>query len=124
MKYVRFVHHSNKETLTSEHLVQIEQIEDEYKMQNVILTELSTGLDSLHEIALQMNDELELQNEILMDLDKKTDKSQSKLYGVNERVQNVIKIFNGNQSSKICMYIVCLLLLLLIGYGFYKIIKK
>jgi len=115
---------SKKEPLTSEHLVQMEQIDDEYKLQDVILSEMSTGLDSLNELALQMNDELEIQNKMLIELDNKTDKSQGKLDRVNERVQDAIKILNSNRSSKICMYVICLILLLLICYGFYEIIKK
>jgi SYP7 family syntaxin len=85
---------------------------------------MSTGLDSLNELALQMNDELEIQNKMLIELDNKTDKSQGKLDRVNERVQDAIKILNSNRSSKICMYVICLILLLLICYGFYEIIKK
>ncbi len=68
--------------------------------------------------------ELQLQDKMLNDLENKTDKTQAKLDATNERMKDALEKIN-DKASNLCIYIICIVLLLgIISVAFNFATKK
>jgi chromosome segregation ATPase len=112
---------SKTEALTGEQLQQLEQITGQVREQDQILDEISKGIDELQELAEKMSDELQLQDKMLTDLENKTDKTQTKLDSTNDRMKDALAKIN-DKSSNMCMYAICIVMLLGIAMVIYNMI--
>lgn len=112
-----------RQELTGEQAQVLAAINEQSREQDMILDEISKGLDDLKDVAERMHDELQLQDKMLSDLESKTDKTQDKLDKVNERMTDAMKKIN-DKASNICIYIICVVLLLGIATVAYNLMKK
>ena len=67
--------------------------------------------------------EFQLQDKMLSDLDSKTDKTQGKLDNINDRMKDTLAKLN-DKSTNVCMYLICLILILGIATVAYSQMKK
>lgn len=114
---------TKQEAMSGEHLQALQDIQQQTAEQDQLLDEISKGLDELKDLAEKMNDELQLQDKMLDDLDSKTDKVQGKLDKTNERMKEALKLVN-EKSTNMCIYIICIVLLLGMAGVAYKISQK
>jgi hypothetical protein len=77
---------TRKQELTGEQRQVLQEIQGVTKEQDQVLDEISGVMDELKNLAENMQDELQKQNKMLNDLEEKTDKVQTKLDGVNDRL--------------------------------------
>lgn len=112
-----------REEMTGEQMMMLQEIQGVRKEQDAILDAIADGLDDLKEIGERMFDELQLQDKMLEDLDEKTDKAQGKLDRTNDRMADALKKLN-DKSSKMCMYLICIVLLLGLASVAYKLATK
>jgi hypothetical protein len=77
---------TRKQELTGEQRQVLQEIQGVTKEQDQVLDEISGVIDELKNLAENMQDELQKQNKMLNDLEEKTDKVQTKLDGVNDRL--------------------------------------
>lgn len=83
------------------------------------LDRISVGVTVLRDQAVRINTELKVQDQLLQDAEKKTDKLQGDLKSLNKKVKAAIREV---EKDKLCIYLVCFLLLLgLAGAIYYQI---
>ena len=68
------------------------------------------GVDELHKLALTANEEVKLQNKMLDVLEKKIDNVHEHVTGINEKLKSTLE--EARKSDKICMDIVCVIILI------------
>lgn len=85
------------------------------------LDRISAGVQVLHQNALQISEELKVQNKILDETEEKVTKVQGKLTGLNKRLKKTIK---DVEKDKLCIYLICFLLLLGLGGAIYWQLTK
>lgn len=102
---------SKKQDMTGEQMQKLEEVRAQSKEQDMILDEMSKGLDELQELAEKMQDELQLQDKMLSDLDAKTEKTQGKVDKINDRMKDALAKMN-DKASNTCVYLICVVLLL------------
>lgn len=112
-----------KEEITDEQRQVLAEIQGLSNEQDQVLEEISKGMDELKELAEGMHDEFVKQDKLLGRLEEKAEKVQGTLDGVNERMKDALKKMN-DRSTNMCMYILCLVILLGLGYLAYDLAKK
>jgi SYP7 family syntaxin len=101
-----------------------EQVTERDKKMDQALDRLIVGTQALHQNAVMISQELKLQEHLLATAEQKVDNTQKKLRGLNKRVKKTI---NEVEQDKICIYVICCVLLLgLVGFLLiqFKVIKK
>jgi len=77
----------------------------------------------LLEQALAFKDEMDKQDELIDEVEKKIDKAQGKLNNVNEQADRAVEMVNA-PSTSLCMYAICIIILLGIVTVGYNVIRK
>jgi len=114
---------TKKEELSEDQRQVLAEIQGLSNEQDQVLEEISKGMDELKELAEGMHDEFVKQDKLLGRLEEKAEKVQGTLDGVNERMKDALKKMN-DRSTNMCMYILCLVILLGLGYLAYDIARK
>jgi len=114
---------TKKEELSQEQRQMLQEIQGLSSEQDAVLEEISKGMDELKELAETMHDEFVKQDKLLSRLEEKTDKVQGTMDGLNIRMKDALAKMN-DKSTNMCMYIICAIILLGIGYLGYDIAKK
>ena len=71
---------------------------------------IGEGVDALHELARVANEELKMQNKMLDTLEKKIDNVHEHVTTINEKLKKTLE--DARKSDKICIDIVCIILLI------------
>lgn len=111
-----------REAITIGQQKQIDEIVDEHKQQDEILDEIEKVVVHIHNTGNIITDELQRGNVILESTIKKTNNTNDKLEKTNDSMVSINKIINSN-TGKICSYIVCCVILLVLVYIFLRITK-
>lgn len=74
-----------------------------------LLENIAHGVISLHEQAKNISVELKTQDVLITEATQKTENIHSKLVGVNKKLKKTIEAIN---KDKLCLYVICLLVLL------------
>jgi hypothetical protein len=93
-----------REALSGEQYQQLQLISVERTAQDAILDEMSATLDEVKESLDTIGDELQAQEKAIADLERKTDKTQAKMDGVNSRASDAVKKMN-DKSTNCCIYL-------------------
>lgn len=101
----------NREPLTDTHRQKLAEIATAKKEQDEILGKMSTNLDGLHAVAIDIGDELTLQNNMIAGLDHSIDRAQGQMDSSNNAIT---RLQNNIRSRPICCYLVCIALLLIV----------
>ena len=70
---------------------------------------IGEGVDALHELARVANEELKMQNKMLDTLERKIDNVHEHVTTINEKLKKTLE--EARKSDKICVDIICILLL-------------
>jgi hypothetical protein len=116
------VHIKKQKPITGLQLEVISEINQEQKIQDELLDDISASLHNLRQIAINATDLLQYQNEKISVVIDKTDKTSGQLDVITEKTSNVLTRINS-RSGKICAYIFCLFLLLSLGSVAFKIMS-
>jgi len=92
-----------------------------YKEQDLILEEISKGLDELHEVGLAMNKNLKLQEHMLDELDTKIVEQTEAFKNANLRLKNLLDESGG--LSRWCPMIICAVIFIALLGVIYSIVK-
>lgn len=114
---------TKKEAMTGEQMQKLAQIQESTREQDLVLDEISKGVDELKDLAEKMQDEFQLQDKMISDLDAKAEKTQTKIDSVNERMKDVLTKLN-DKSTNACIYLICCVMILGLGVVGYNIAKK
>jgi t-SNARE complex subunit (syntaxin) len=98
----------------------MEKIVEIKKEQDIILGDIETGVDKLHEHAVYIKDELELQSKIIDDLHTKTLKVDVKLNTANKDIKYII----NKQKPLWGCYALCFTLIAVVAIVLYTMITK
>lgn len=109
-----------QEEITEHHQIMLNEIDNEEKVQDEIIDNISNLVQDLLKYAHNIGDEIQTQNQIIDDVIQKTDNVTIKIEGANERLLIINKI--NNNSSKYISYIICLIILGVLLYVFSKYI--
>ena len=96
-------------------LQEFKQIKRNDKLLDDNLDKMSEHLNTLKEIALQMDDEADLQNEMIDALEIKVDNANDRLDNINVRMKDTLKKIRGGNKIIIDFILLCILL----GVGSY-----
>lgn len=88
----------------------LDLVEINREEQDEILDQISKGLESLHELALDMNTALQVQNDQIKATDDQLEKTLFDLENMNDRVQTLLEASGG--MSRWCPMVVCIILIL------------
>jgi hypothetical protein len=92
------------------------QVQKNDQLMDQALDRISAGVTVLHHQAVQINQELKVQNVLLEETQEKVEKVQTKLVTLNKRLKKTIKEV---QKDKMCIYVICFVLLLGLGGAIY-----
>eukprot|EP01034_Spumella_vulgaris_P030535 gene30535-37772_t len=115
----RGVNGQRNNNMTDEHRVQLMSLRERDAQIDLEIDEIGRGVDELRELALSANEEVKLQNVMLDGLQGKMDLVQDKVLNVNERLKNTLE--EVRKSDKICMDIVCVIILVGMIIVVYKV---
>ena len=82
---------------------------------------VSAGVTVLHQQAKQMNTELKVQKELITTAEQKMDNVTDQLVGLNKKLKKTIKEV---QKDRLCLYVICCLLLLGLAGTIYFVMKE
>lgn len=85
------------------------------------LDQISAGVTVLHQQAIQMGTELKVQKELITTAEQKMDNVTDQLVGLNKKLKKTIKEV---QKDKLCLYIICFLLLVAMAGTIYFVTKS
>lgn len=86
--------------------------------QNIILQEITAGLEELQQLATEANKHLVVQAAMLDQVDEKIDKNIRAFKTANARLQDILEQSGG--MSRWCPIIICIIILLaVLGYIFH-----
>lgn len=89
---------------------QLQQIKERDQQFNTMLDDVSKGLDTLKDIAVAQNEEVKRQNIMLEGLATNIDRVHEKVSNVNASLKEKLEELGG--ADKMCMNMICLVLLL------------
>ncbi|KAF1897805.1 hypothetical protein Lal_00032565 [Lupinus albus] len=101
------------------------QFRQEYEMRKIrqaSLDVIAEGLDTLKNMALDMNEELDKQVPLMDEIDTKVDKASSDLKNTNVRLKHTVNQLRS--SRNFCIDIVLLIIILGIAAYLYNVLKK
>jgi hypothetical protein len=81
---------------------------------------ISAGVQVLHNQAKVMNQELKIQKELITTAEQKMDNVTDQLVGLNKKLKKTIKEV---QKDRLCLYVICCLLLLALAGTIYFVTK-
>lgn len=84
------------------------------------LDRIQQGVQRLAENATLLNQELKIQDVLLDETEKKVDSVHDKMRGLNKKLKETIKKVD---NDKLCMYVLCCLILIGLAGGIYYVIK-
>jgi hypothetical protein len=112
----------SRESITCSQQIVINEIDEEKKIQDNILDQMECNLQTLYNTTTQIHDEIKFQNEILTDTIQKTDTTNLQLENTNDNMSRIQKKINS-KSGKLCSYIICTVILLILFVILYNLIK-
>ena len=98
-----------------------DQVQKNDQLMDQALDRISAGVQVLHTQAVNINQELKVQNQLLTETEEKVDKTHQKLKSLNKRLKKTIK---DVQKDRLCIYLICFILLLALGGIIYWQITK
>uniref|UniRef100_A0A7S1QA08 t-SNARE coiled-coil homology domain-containing protein n=1 Tax=Neobodo designis TaxID=312471 RepID=A0A7S1QA08_NEODS len=98
-----------------------EQVQQNDQKMDEALDRISAGVQVLHNQATNINQELKVQNQLLEETEEKVDKVHGKLKTLNKRLKKTIK---DVEKDRLCIYLICFILLLALGGIIYWQITK
>lgn len=113
----------NQEVITTAQQEMMNEIDNESKIQDKILDDASNTLEDLKYLSYNIKDTITAQNVIIEIALDKTDKTSNVLSNTTDRTKGLLKKLNSN-SSKICSYIICIVILIALFAIGYNIINK
>lgn len=105
--------------MTGSQQVQLQQIHERDAEFDQDLDELGEGIQDLHELALRQGEEVQRQNAMLAKTDSALAKTQDHMDNVNSKMKETLEEV-GRSSDKLCVDIMCILLMVGFGAVFYK----
>mmetsp|Transcript_28679 Transcript_28679/g.51832 ORF Transcript_28679/g.51832 Transcript_28679/m.51832 type:complete len:314 (-) Transcript_28679:116-1057(-) len=108
--------------MTGSQQVQIQQIRDRDAEFDQDLDELGEGIQDLHELALRQGEEVQRQNAMLTNTTNRIDNAYEHMENVNAKMKDTLNEV-GRSSDKLCVDIMCILLVVGFGGVFYKMSK-
>jgi hypothetical protein len=85
------------------------------------LDDISRGLEEVMAMGKEMNTQLDIQDVMLNDLEKTIDKGTDELLSINRKLKKSLSEIRG--GDKVCMDMICLVLMLAVGGYLYNMIK-
>lgn len=111
-----------EEALTDGHEAKLQEFKEREGRQDELLDRIGEGVLELKELALAMGDEVNKQGMILGEIENKVDKAQGHLDTVNSKLKRQLQ--EARSADKLCMDIVCCLLLVGIITVVYNMVRK
>jgi len=108
-----------QETITAEQHQRMEQIQVKDKEIDKALDNVGRGVDMLKELAIQAGQEAKAQTALLDRLENQMEDVGDKLVSVNDQLKTTLEAVRS--SDKLCMDILCILIMLGLIYVLYKV---
>jgi len=105
--------------MTGSQQVQLQKVRDRDAEFDQDLDELGEGIQDLHELALQQGEEVHRQNAMLNKTTNKIDGAYDHMENVNANMKETLDEV-GRSSDKLCVDIMCILLMVGFGSVIYK----
>ena len=112
-----------QEVITDAQQEMLNEIDNETKNQDDILDEMSKSLEDLKHLANTINDTVSAQNVILEVAIDKAEHTTTTVTNVAGKTGDLLKKINS-KSGILCGYIICIIILLALGFIAYNIISK
>mmetsp|Transcript_14291 Transcript_14291/g.18051 ORF Transcript_14291/g.18051 Transcript_14291/m.18051 type:complete len:327 (-) Transcript_14291:88-1068(-) len=107
--------------LTQNQALRLEQIESRDQDFDRQLDEIGQGIDDLGEIAQMQQEEVKRQNEMLNNVETNIEKVYDHIDNVNAKMKDTLNEVRG--ADKICVDIMCIVLMVGLGAVLYQLIK-
>jgi hypothetical protein len=108
--------------LTQQQHLQLQQIDDRDQEFDKHLDEIGEGIQDLAEIAHMQNEEVRRQNIMLDSVGNKIDNANDHVSNINSKMKETLDEVRG--ADKICVDIMCIVLMVGMGAVLYQLIKK
>lgn len=108
-----------KEAITTEQLQSMNQIQEKDKQIDKALDEVGRGVDMLKELAIQAGQEAKSHSALLENLEGQMDDVGDKMVTINDQLKVTLEAVRA--SDKLCMDILCILIMLGLVYVLYKV---
>lgn len=108
-----------REVITEQQQRSMERIQEKDKQIDKALDEVSRGVDVLKELAIQAGQEARAQTALLDNLEGQVENVGDKIMSVNEKMKVSLEAVRA--SDKLCMDIVCIMIMLGLIYVLYKV---
>jgi len=102
--------------------VQLQAIRDRDAEFDQDLDEIGEGISDLHELAKRQGEEVKRQNEMLNKVSDRIDSATEKMINVNAKMKDTLDQV-GRSSDKLCVDIMCIMLMAGFGAVFYNVAK-
>lgn len=112
-----------QEAITGAQQEMLTEINNETKIQDDILDDMSRSLEDLRQLANTINDTVSAQNVILDVAIDKAEHTTVMVTNAADRTKDLVKKINS-KSGKLCTYVVCIVILLALVLFLYNMIKK
>lgn len=109
-------------SLTSGQKQQIQVLEERDAEFDRQLDEIGEGIQDLAEIAAMQGEEVKRQNVMLDSVNNKLDKVNERMMGVNGRMKETLETV-GRAKDKLCVDIMCIILMIGFGAVIYSLVK-
>ena len=110
--------------MTEDHRIQVQQIQQRDKeMDAKYLDQIEKGVEDLRDIALRANEAVKTTNVMLDNLEQKIIDVQDHLDRVNRKMKTTLEQV-GRRSDKLCIDIICIVILLGMVGVLYNLIKN
>jgi len=108
-----------KEAITAEQLQSMNRIQEKDKQIDKALDEVGRGVDMLKELAIQAGQEAKAHSALLENLESQMDDVGDKMISINDQLKVTLEAVRA--SDKLCMDILCILIMLGLVYVLYKV---
>lgn len=110
--------------MTEDHRVQVQQLQQRDKeMDAKYLDQIEKGVEDLRDIALRANEAVKTTNVMLENLEQKIIDVQDHLDRVNRKMKTTLEQV-GRRSDKLCIDIICIVMLLGLVGVLYNLVKN
>ena len=103
-------HGGRNQNMTEEHRAALHVLKERDVKMDAVITEIGKGVDDLYQLARTANEEVKLQSKMIDHLETKIDDVHEHVTNINAKLKTTLE--EARNSDKICVDILCLLLLI------------